>query len=224
VDEPSPTWAAVDAYVGQELGFEDDVLRAALARADAAGLPQIQVSAAQGRLLQLLARIHGASRVLEIGTLGGYSTICLARGLTGDRHVTTLEIEPTHAEVARENIAEAGLGEVVDVRLGPAGASLDDLVAEGAEPYDLAFIDADKPSNTRYLEAALRLVRPGGVIVVDNVVRQGRIADAGDTDPTVEGSRAVIAQVGSDDRLTATVLQTVGAKGYDGMLVIRIES
>ncbi|WP_250444899.1 O-methyltransferase [Actinotalea sp. C106] len=218
------TWAAVDDYLAP-LTHEDKILRAANARAQEAGLPPIQVSATQGRMLQLLGQIHGARRALEIGTLAGYSTIWLARGLSGPQpHLTTLERDPHHAEVARGNIAMAGLDHVVEVRVGAAAATLAELEASGTEPFDLVFIDADKPSNTRYLEAALRLVRPGAVIVVDNVVRQGALADAESTDERVRGSREVVERVATDPRLSATVLQTVGSKGYDGFMLVRVNS
>lgn len=215
------TWAAVDAFLAP-LVSEDDALRAANAAAADAGLPAIQVSAPQGRFLQILAAVTGARRALEVGTLGAYSTIWLARGLSGpDRHVTTVEISPRHAEVARANVARAGLGDVVDVRVGRGVDVLAELVAEGVPPFDLVFVDADKPSNTAYLEAALRLTRPGAVIVVDNVVREGAVADPGSADERVQGSRAVIERVAGDPGLEGTVLQTVGAKGYDGFLLVR---
>ncbi|MBO1750335.1 O-methyltransferase [Actinotalea sp. BY-33] len=217
------TWAAVDDYLAP-LTQEDEVLRAANARAREEGLPPIQVSAPQGRMLQLIAQIHGARRALEIGTLAGYSTIWLARGLSGPQpHLTTLERDPHHAEVARANIDAAGLGDVVEVRVGAAVETLAELEASGTEPFDLVFVDADKPSNTRYLDAALRLVRPGAVIVVDNVVRQGALADVGSTDERVRGSREVVERVASDPRLSATVLQTVGSKGYDGFMLVRVD-
>lgn len=216
------TWDAVDEYLGG-LCHEDEALRAATSDAAEAGLPAIAVSAPQGRLLQILAQVHGARRALEFGTLAGYSAIWLARGLTGpDRHLTSLEIDPHHAEVARRNLERAGLTDVVEVRVGPATRSAADLVAQGVEPYDLVFIDADKPSNTAYLELALQLVRSGALVVVDNVVRGGRVADASSQDPAVLGSRAVIDRVATDPRLTATALQTVGAKGYDGFMLIRV--
>lgn len=220
---PGPdAWAAVDAFVTSALEHDDAVLRAALVRMRAAGLPAIQVSATQGRLLRTFAELIGASRALEIGTLGAYSTIWIARGLRGARHVTTLELDPRHAEVARANLTAAGLTDVVDVRVGRAADTLAALRAEGADPFDLAFVDADKPSNVAYLDAVLGLVRPGGLVVVDNVVRQGRLADAGDVDPNVVGSRAVVEAAGRDPRVSGTVLQTVGEKGYDGMLVLRV--
>lgn len=215
------TWTAVDEYLAT-LCPEDDALRAANADAEAVGIPAIQVSAPQGALLGLLARIHGARRVLEVGTLAGYSTIWLARALTGDRpHVTTLELEQRHADVARVNVDRAGVGDRVEIRVGPAVDSLAALEAERVEPYDLVFIDADKPSNAAYLEAALRLTRPGAVVVVDNVVRAGAVADVATSDEKVLGSRAVIDRVAADPDLEATAIQTVGGKGYDGFLLVR---
>lgn len=217
-----PAWAAVDEYVGP-LVAEDEALRHALDTAAEAGLPAIQVSAAQGKLLQILAQVQGARRVLEVGTLGGYSTIWLARGLSGpDAHLTTLEIDAHHAAVARANIEHAGLSELVQVRTGPAAQSLEALAAEGVAPFDLVFIDADKPSNATYVEWSLQLTRPGSVIVVDNVVRGGAVADAGHEDERVRGSRSVIDLVAADPRLSGTVVQTVGAKGYDGFLLVRV--
>jgi predicted O-methyltransferase YrrM len=215
------TWTTVDTFLA-DLVAEDDALAAANAEADRAGVPAIQVSAPLGRLLQLLAEIHGARRALEVGTLAGYSTIWLARGLRGDdRHVTTLELDPRHAEVARTNLERAGLGDVVEVRLGPAVESLAALAQEGVEPFDIVFIDADKPSNVAYVEGALRLTRPGAVIVVDNVIREGAVADPGNDDDRVRGARAVIDFVAAHPALTGTAIQTVGSKGYDGFLLIR---
>ncbi|MDT0164450.1 O-methyltransferase [Actinotalea sp. AC32] len=217
-------WSAVDDYVVAHLCAEDEVLTRALARAEAAGLPPIQVSAAQGRMLELLVRVQGARRVLEVGTLGAYSTIWLARGLRGPgAHLTTLEIDPGHAEVARANLHDAGLDDVVELRLGPASITLDEMVRGGVEPFDLVFIDADKPSNAHYLAQAVRLARPGTVVVVDNVVRQGALADGRSADERVIGSRAVVEAVAADPRLTATVVQTVGHKGYDGFLLVRVD-
>lgn len=216
------TWTAVDDYL-EQLCPLDDALAAALVAADAAGLPSIQVSSTQGRFLQLLAQLGGAHRALEVGTLGGFSAIWIARGLTGgDRHLTTLELDPRHAAVARANLERAGLADVVRVRVGPAADSLAALASEGAAPFDLVFIDADKPSNVLYLDWALRLVRPGAVIVVDNVIRNGAVADAASDDERVLGSRAVIQRVAGDPRLAATAIQTVGAKGYDGFLLVRV--
>lgn len=221
------TWTAVDTYL-EALVPQDDVLVAANAAAESAGLPPIQVSATQGRLLQLLTQMCGARRVLEVGTLAGYSTICLARGLPAgadggvEPHLTTLEIDPVHAAVARSNLERAGLLGVVEVRVGPAEQSLVDLVAQGVPPFDLVFLDADKPSNVRYLELSLDLTGPGAVIIVDNVVRDGTVAEADSTDERVRGSRAVIDRVAADPRLTGTVIQTVGTKGYDGFMLVRV--
>lgn len=215
-------WSAVDGYV-ESLLPEDKVLARVNAAAEAAGPPAIQVSASQGAFLRLLAGIQGARRALEFGTLAGYSAICLARGLAGPgRHLTTLELEPHHAEVARRNVELAGLADVVDIRVGPAAQSAAQLVAEGVAPFDLVFIDADKPSNEDYLRLALHLTRPGAVIVVDNVVRRGEVSDGASTDPRVQGSRAVIDLVANHPSLEATVLQTVGAKGYDGFMLARV--
>jgi predicted O-methyltransferase YrrM len=208
----SITPEAVDAYLGEVLHFADPVLDAVLAANAAAGLPAIDVSPAQGRMLGLLVAMAGARRVLEIGTLGGYSTICLARALPGGGRVVTIEREAAHAAVARDNFARAGLGDRIELRLGPALDVLPTL--EG--PFDLVFIDADKPSNTAYFDWALRLTRPGSVIVFDNVIRNGAVADRGSTDPNVQGAQAALALLGGHPRLRATAIQTVGAKGWDG--------
>lgn len=216
-------WTAVDHYFSQHLMPPDPVLEAALADSDAAGLPQINVAPNQGKLLYLLAQMQGARRILEIGTLGGYSTIWLARALPADGgHVVTLEYSLKHADVARANLTRAGLMDKVDVRVGPALESLPALQAEGVEPFDFVFIDADKPNNTPYFEWALRLTRPGSVIVMDNVVRDGAVIDADSTDPNVKGVRAFVERVAAEPRVTATALQTVGAKGYDGLMLIRV--
>jgi predicted O-methyltransferase YrrM len=209
------TWTAVDRYFEDLLAPGDDVLAAALAASDAAGLPPHQVAANQGKLLALLARLCGAQAILEIGTLGGYSTIWLGRALPPGGRVVTLESNPRHAEVARANLARAGLEAVVDVRVGRAVDSLAALAAEGAGPFDLVFIDADKPSNPDYLAWALRLTRAGSVIVADNVVRDGRVVDPGG-DASVQGVRRFLERVAAEPRLSATALQTVGSKGYDG--------
>jgi len=219
--EPAATWDAVDAYFGPLVG-EDDVLAAASERARAAGLPEIQVSAAQGRLLQLLALAAGARRILEVGTLGGYSTIWLARALAPDGTLVTCEIDPAHAAVARESLADAGLSAVVDVVVGPAADTLRRLVDEGTEPFDLVFVDADKPSNPVYLDLAVRLSRPGTLVVVDNTVRGGAVADPRSTDPNVLGVREMVARIVGDPRLDATAVQTVGSKGYDGFVLARV--
>ncbi|MBM7820039.1 caffeoyl-CoA O-methyltransferase [Cellulosimicrobium cellulans] len=219
--DPAATWDAVDAYFGP-LVAEDDLLAAAGARARAAGLPEIQVSPAQGRLLQLLALATGARRVLEVGTLGGYSTIWLARALPAGGSLVTCEIDPAHAAVARESLDAAGLSGVVDVVVGAAADTLRRLVDERAEPFDLVFVDADKPSNPVYLDLALRLSRPGTLIVVDNTVRGGAVADAESTDPNVLGVREMVEHVVADPRLDATAVQTVGSKGYDGFVLARV--
>jgi predicted O-methyltransferase YrrM len=205
-------WRAVDDFITGMLVGPDPALDAALAANRAAGLPPIDVSPAQGKLLHLLARAIGARRVLEIGTLGGYSTIWLGRALAPDGRVVTLEREPRHAAVAADNLARAGLAEQVDIVVGPALETLPDL--DG--PFDLVFVDADKPSNAAYLAQALRLSRPGALIVVDNVVRDGRVADPTDDDPAVVGSRRLTEALAAEPRLSATELQTVGSKGYDG--------
>lgn len=218
-----PTWTAVDDYL-EDLQPTEEVLLRAQAAADAAGLPPIQVTPVQGRMLGFLTRVVGARRALEVGTLAGVSTIWIARGLTGpDMHMTTLELDPQHAAVARANLALAGLDEVVEVRVGPAAHSLAALVADGVEPFDIVFIDADKPSNPAYLRAALQLSHPGTVIVVDNVVRQGGLADRTSTDERNRGARAVIEAAAVDAGLISTVVQTVGRKGHDGFLLIRVE-
>jgi len=209
-------WTAVDRYVTDLLLPADPVLAAALEASTAAGLPSIQVSPPQGRLLELLARLQGARSILEIGTLGGYSTICLARALPPGGRLVTLELEPRHAAVARENLARAGLGGVVELRLGPAADTLAQLAAEGAGPFDLVFIDADKAGYPDYLAASLRLARRGSVILADNVVRHGAVADPACADPAVQGVRRFHALVAAEPRVRATVIQTVGAKGYDG--------
>jgi predicted O-methyltransferase YrrM len=211
-------WTAVDEYLVEHLIPADEVLDAALAASAAAGLPDIQVSPTQGRLLQLLARIHGASSILEIGTLGGYSTICLARGMAKDGALTTLEIDPKHADVARANFARAGLTDVIELRLGRALDTLPEL----AGPFDLIFIDADKQHNPDYFTWALRLSRPGTVIIVDNVVRGGRVLETRGQDDVINGTRRVIELMGAEPRVTATAIQTVGGKGYDGFILATV--
>ena len=215
------TWNAVDRYFADLLIGPDAALDAALESSAAAGLPAIQVSAAQGKFLQLLARATGARKILEIGTLGGYSTIWLARALPRDgaAKLVTLEYEPKHADVARSNIARAGLGDRVDVRVGRAIDTLPKLQAEGVGPFDLVFIDADKVGYPDYLEWSVRLSRPGTVIIADNVVRKGAIIDGNSADPNVRGVRRFNELLAKDKRLTATVIQTVGGKGYDGFVM-----
>jgi predicted O-methyltransferase YrrM len=212
-------WTDVDRYISDVLFPPDAALNAALEASQAAGLPSIAVSPAQGALLHLLARSHNARTILEIGTLGGYSTIWLARALPPGGSLITLEADPRHAEVARANIARAGLAKVVDLRLGPALNTLPALAAEGRGPFDLVFIDADKPNIPEYFDWTLRLARRGTVIIVDNVVRDGEIIDAESDDPSVQGVRRFMVQVAGDARVKATVVQTVGAKGYDGFAI-----
>ncbi|WP_030273735.1 O-methyltransferase [Streptomyces sp. NRRL B-24484] len=211
-----PTWTAVDDYFNHLLVEEDAALLAANATSETAGLPPHQVAPNQGKLLHLFARMVGARTVLEIGTLGGYSTIWLARALPEDGRVVTLEADPRYAAVAAGNLARAGLDGRVDLRLGRALDTLPRLAEEGAGPFDLVFVDADKPSNPDYLEWALRLTRPGSVIVGDNVVRDGAVTDADSSDPRVQGVRRFTELIAAHPRLTATTLQTVGTKGYDG--------
>jgi predicted O-methyltransferase YrrM len=209
-------WTAVDRYVSEVIVPSDPSLDAALAASDAAGLPSIQVSAPQGKFLSLLATIRGARKILELGTLGGYSTIWLARALPAGGRLITLEAEPKHAEVARSNIARAGLSEVVQVRLGRAIDTLPLLAQEGAGPFDLVFIDADKANIPEYFEWSLKLTRPGSVIVVDNVVRKGNVIDPTTTDVNVLGVRRFNQLLAKTKRVSATTVQTVGSKGYDG--------
>jgi len=209
-------WAAVDTYFGDLMIGDDPVLAAAEANSRSAGLPDIAVSPAQGKLLQLLARVSGVRRILEIGTLGGYSTIWLGRALPADGRLISLEFDPRHAEVARANVANAGLGELVEIRVGPALESLPKLAAEQPDPFDLVFIDADKENNAAYFDWAVRLSRPGALIITDNVVRGGKILDPNHPDARVQGSRRFAELVGANPRVSATTLQTVGVKGWDG--------
>ncbi|MEU1285985.1 O-methyltransferase [Kitasatospora sp. NPDC005856] len=221
-----PTWDAVDTYFSERLVGHDPVLERATAAADAAGLPKIAVAPNQGKLLHLLALTQGAKRILEVGTLGGYSAIWLARALPPDGTLLTLELDPRHAEVARDNLAAAGLAGVAEVRVGRAADSLAELVEQveqGAEPFDLVFIDADKPSNPEYFRRALQLTGPGSLIIVDNVVRGGAVADAASTDPGVVGTRALHDLIAAEPRVTATSVQTVGSKGYDGFTLARVK-
>ena len=214
-------WKAVDAYVCGLLEPQDEMLAAALTASDAAGLPAIQVSAAQGQLLQLLAQSNGSRRILEIGTLGGYSTIWLARALPPRGTLVTLEFDPKHAAVARANLERAGLADRVTIHVGAALETLPKLAAAGVGPFVFAFVDADKENMAEYVDWAIRLAAPGALIVADNVVREGAVADASSTDARVLGVRRMLAQVAADPRVTATVVQTVGAKGYDGFALIR---
>ena len=210
------TWSAVDRYLTDLLEPADSVLESALSASAAAGLPAIHVTPAQGKLLKLLAHMQRAKNILEIGTLGGYSTIWLARALPADGRMITLEFEPKHAEVARINLTRAGLTGIVELRIGRALDILPQLGAEGAGPFDLIFIDADKPGTADYFAWALKLSRRGSLIVVDNVVRKGAVIDAVSDDPNVQGMRRFLAALAAEKRVSATVLQTVSGKGYDG--------
>ncbi len=216
------TWTAVDEYVTSLLAPPDEALDAAVRAGEAAGLPQIQVSPPQGKLLHLLAKTIGASSVLEFGTLAGYSTIWLARALPADGRLITLEANPKYAAVATASIVAAGLGEVVEVRVGPALDQLPQLEADGVGPFDLTFIDADKVHTPDYFAWALEHSRPGGLIIADNVIRDGRLADLGDDDPAIAAQRRFHEQLAAEPRVEATTIQTVGGKGYDGFSLIRV--
>jgi len=213
------TWTAVDRYLNALFVPPDPVLDAALAASAAAGLPPINVTPNQGKLLQILARLAGARNILEIGTLGGYSTIWLARALPADGRLVTLESEPKHAEVARGNLARAGVGGLVELRLGRALDTLPQLAAEGHGPFDLIFIDADKPGYPDYLTWALKLSRRGTLIIADNVVRKGAVIDANSNDSLVRGVRRFHELLAAENRISATVIQTVGSKGHDGFAI-----
>jgi predicted O-methyltransferase YrrM len=210
------TWNAVDGWFAEILGLDDELLEAALDASNAAGLPAIAVSAPQGRLLYLLARQAGARRILEIGTLAGYSGICLARALAADGRLVTLELDPRHAEVARNNFRRSGLEARVEIRVGRALDSLATLEREGSGPFDFCFIDADKASSAEYVDACIRLSRPGALIVLDNVVREGAVLLESSKDASVQGVRRALELLGRDPRVEATAIQTVGSKGYDG--------
>ena len=213
-------WNAVDQYVNDSLGLSDAALEAALTESAAAGLPSIVVAPNQGKMLHLLASAIGARRILEIGTLGGYSTIWLARALPAGGRLITLEVDAKHAEVARANIGRAGLSDVVELRVGPALETLPLLAAEGCGPFDLIFIDADKASIPDYFRWALKLARRGSLIIVDNVVRKGAVMDAASEDPNVKGVRRFNEMVAAEPRVSGTVIQTVGSKGYDGFAMV----
>ncbi len=217
-------WTAVDRYISDLLVPSDLVLDAALDDSAAAGLPSIQVTPSQGKLLMLLAQAQGAREILEIGTLGAYSSIWLARALPPGGRLLTLEVDPQHAEVAGANLARAGIDGAVEVRLGRAIDTLPQLHAEGRGPFDLTFIDADKPSTPDYVSWALRLSRPGSLIIVDNVVRGGDVVDAASADASVQGVRRTYELLAAEPRLDATAIQTVGSKGYDGFVVARVAS
>jgi predicted O-methyltransferase YrrM len=218
------TWEAVDRFITDHFVEDDPSLSAALAASEAAGLPAIQVAPNQGKLLMLLARAIGARRILEIGTLGGYSTIWLARALPADGCVVTLEANPAFAEVARGNIARAGLADKVDLREGKAQDTLPALEAEEAEPFDLIFIDADKVGTPDYFLWSVRLARPGSLIAVDNVVREGDVLDGGSSDANVQGLRRFYELAATDPRVTGTAIQTVGSKGHDGLALLLVTS
>ena len=214
-------WAQVDDYFAV-LAPEDEHLVATRRAADEAGLPDIAVAANQGKLLHLIAALVGARRILEIGTLGGYSTLWLARALPEDGRLVTLEIDPEHAAVARASLAQAGVDRVVDVLVGPAVETLDGLIAAGTEPFDLVFVDADKQTLPRYLEQSLALSHEGTAIIVDNVVRQGAVVDPAHPDDRVQGVRRMVDLLADHPRLDPTVIQTVGVKGYDGFALLRV--
>jgi predicted O-methyltransferase YrrM len=215
-------WSAVDSYIADLFLAPDPALEAALTSSAAAGLPAISVSPTQGKLLHVLARVQGARRILEIGTLGGYSTIWLARALPADGRLISLEVDPKHAEVAQTNLDRAGLSSAVEIRLGPALDTLPKLVSEGRGPFDLIFIDADKPGYADYLKWSLKLARQGTLIIADNVVRKGAVADSGSKDENVQGIRKFNEALAAEKRVTTTVIQTVGSKGYDGLALILV--
>jgi len=217
-------WTAVDRYISDTLIPADPMLEAALTASTKAGLPPIAVAPNQGKWLMILAQAIGARSILEMGSLGGYSTIWLARGLAGGGKLITLEADPRHAEVAQANIAHAGLADKVELRLGKALDTLPQLAAEGLGPFDLIFIDADKGNYPGYLEWAVKLSRPGTVIIGDNVVRDGDVIDATNTDPSVQGVRRMNEIIAADPRLTATAIQTVGSKGYDGFMIAIVKN
>ena len=218
----SDTWNAVDRYFDERLATADDALDAALLASDAAGLPGIAVAPNQGKLLHLLALMQKATTMLEVGTLGGYSSIWLARALSAGGRLVTLEVDPHHAKVARENIDRAGVGDRVEILVGPALETLPLLASKNFGPIDLAFIDADKENNAAYFDWALKMSRSGAVIVVDNVVRRGMVADANSGDSAVLGVRRLVDRIASEPRVSATVIQTVGVKGHDGLLIARV--
>jgi predicted O-methyltransferase YrrM len=216
------TWTAVDDYICETLVPSDEALEAALRESAAAGLPQISVAPNQGKLLYLLARLQGARNILELGTLGGYSTIWLARALPADGRLITLEAEAKHAEVARKNIERAGMGDRVEVRVGPALEALPRLVEERRGPFDLVFIDADKPNVPDYFMWSMKLVRRGSLIIIDNVIQSGAVADAGGDNASVHGLRRMNELIAAEGRVSATTIQTVGVKGYDGLTMVLV--
>jgi len=213
------TWSAVDRYFEQSIVPADADLEGALAASKAAGLPDIQVAPNQGKLLHMLARLCQAKRILEIGTLGGYSTIWLARALPQNGRLVTLEVDPAHAAVAQQTFERVGLADRIELRLGRATELLPQVERDGCGPFDLTFIDADKESSADYFNWALHLSRPGSVIVVDNVVREGAVIDAASVDSRVQGVRRLIELLAGEPRVSTTFLQTVGTKGYDGLVI-----
>jgi predicted O-methyltransferase YrrM len=215
-------WSAVDSYITDLFLPPDPALEAALVSSAAAGLPAISVSPTQGKLLHLLARAVGARKILELGTLGGYSTIWLARALPADGHLISLELDPKRAELARANVARAGLSGLAEIRQGSALDTLPQLLREGRGPFDLIFIDADKPGYADYLTWSLKLAHPGTLIVADNVVRKGEVADPKSKDDNVQGIRKFNKLLAAEKRVTTTVIQTVGSKGYDGFALILV--
>jgi predicted O-methyltransferase YrrM len=217
-----PLWTSVDDYITDLFVPSDPVLQEALATSEAAGLPSISVAPSEGKLLMLLAQLCGARSILEIGTLGGYSTIWLARGMVSGGNLITLEAVPKHTEVARANIARAGLANVVEIRLGAASDTLAQLAAEHRGPFDLIFIDADKENYPAYLAWALKLSRRGTLILADNVIRDGEVIDPKSSDPRVQGTRRFNQLLADEPRVTATVIQTVGRKGHDGIAIATV--
>ena len=218
-----PSWAAVDEYVGELLAPHDEALQGALDAAEQAGLPAIQVSAPQGKLLQVLARAVGAKRILEFGTLGGYSTIWLARALPEGGRLVSLEASEDYAEVARASIQRAGVGDLVEIRVGPALETLVTLGDEGVEPFDLVFIDADKVNTPNYFTWSLDHTRPGALIIADNVVRAGTLAAAASNDAKAEAQRRLHDLLAEEPRVEATTIQTVGSKGHDGFTIALVD-
>jgi predicted O-methyltransferase YrrM len=219
-----PLWTSVDDYITSLFAPPDPVLQETLATSDAAELPSISVAPNEGKFLMLLAQLCGARNILEIGTLGGYSTIWLARGLAPDGTLITLEANPKHADVARANIARAGLANTIEIRLGPAIDTLTQLTKEHRGPFDMIFIDADKESYPAYLEAALKLSRRGTLIVADNVIRDGEVINPESSDPRVQGARRFNQLLAAEPRVRATAIQTVGRKGHDGMALAIVVS
>ena len=215
-------YSRVDAYIDQLFGLEDPTLAAVLKATADAGMPEIQISPSQGKFLYLLAKIAGARKILEIGSLAGYSTIWLGRALAKDGWLVSLELVEKHAEVARRNLSAAGLGGIAEVRLGPAVESLETLLAQDEGPFDLVFIDADKAAYPTYLEWAIKLTQSGSLIVADNIVRQGAVLDPEAGDENSRGAHAFNAAIAADERLEAVVLQVVGAKGHDGLAIARV--